>query len=83
MCCEPLRSPRLAEIGEELALVRSAVDRAVEDPGVIDPTIESLEKIGRLQVGCCAPARMPLYDRVLRGLTTIQISLNRERGAAH
>jgi len=36
--------------------------------------------IGRLQVGCCAPPRMPLYAEALSYLNTIQLEVDRELG---
>ena len=40
-------------------------------------------QVGRLQVGCCAPNRLPLYAKFLEGLTTAQLSINAEMGRAH
>ena len=87
LCCEPGRSPRLLAVEEELTALRATLAAVEWEPDRIDTVIARLEdigaSIGRLQVGCCTPARMPLYDDVLTGLTTIQIDLNRVRGTAH
>ncbi len=40
-------------------------------------------QVGRLQVGCCAPNRIPLYARVLEGLTTAQLAVNQALGEGH
>jgi hypothetical protein len=67
-----------------LADARTGLQRFPDDPG---STLDLLEdaggQIGRLQVGCCAPDRLPLYERILTGLTTAQIAVSRARGAGH
>lgn len=87
MCCEPDRSPRLGSISDRLLEVRTAVVAASSDHEVIGPTLDMLEQIGgdvgQLQVACCAPVRMPHYARLLSGLSSVQVSLNRMRGLGH
>jgi hypothetical protein len=86
-CCEPGRSPRMKALGETLAAARAGVDAAQDDGDAIDVTIGHLEdagaQLGHLQIGCCTEKRMPLYARMLEDLTTIQLNLNRVRGAGH
>ena len=37
-------------------------------------------QVGRLQIGCCAPTRLPLYSRILLDLTNVQLTLDRSQG---
>lgn len=87
MCCDPGRSPRMLALEEQVAAIRAAVPAATGDEQATAALIESLEeagaRIGRLQIGCCAPARMPLYAQLLTDLTTIQLDLHRAVGQAH
>ena len=61
--------------------------RVEDDPGAAGEATAFLEEagaqIGRLQVTCCTPKRLPLYTRILTGLTTIHLTLDQARGAAH
>lgn len=85
MCCDPERSPRMAAIEEALIEVRRDLDAA--DDGSLDRALRCAEEvgaaIGRLQVGCCAPLRMPLYAEALTHLNTIQLGVLKELGRAH
>lgn len=85
MCCDPERSPRMAAIEEALVAVRRDLD--ADDQGSLDRALRRAEEvgaaIGRLQVGCCAPLRMPLYAEALTHLNTIQIGVSKELGRAH
>jgi hypothetical protein len=87
MCCEPGRSPRMERLGATLATARAAVDRSAGESAAIDGAIEALQdagsQLGWLQIGCCAPKRLPLYASMLEDLTTVQLTLNAVRGAAH
>lgn len=80
-CCEPGRSPRIAALRAKLEQVRELLTAAPADGAGADATFELLEQagamVGALQIGCCAPNRLPLYARVLERLTAIQIELNR------
>lgn len=73
-CCDGGRSPRLEALATKLAEVR----RAVEGSGATAPTelLPLLEEagamVGALQVGCCAPNRLPLYARLLEQLNVLQ-----------
>ena len=87
LCCEPGRSPRIAALAATVAQARSrlqGVDGSVE---VADEVLGHLEdaggQTGVLQVGCCAPNRLPLYSRVLENLTTAQRSINAAVGRDH
>jgi hypothetical protein len=86
-CCEPGRSPRMKALSETLGSVRFGVERSQTAHSAMDATIEALEdagaQIGHLQIGCCAPSRLPLYAQILENLTTVQLVLNRARGAGH
>ncbi len=44
---------------------------------------ETGARIGALQVGCCAPPRMPVYARLLDALTEIQLAVNAAAGSGH
>lgn len=80
MCCAPDRSPRLNAIRDEIARVRAAVE-GVAVAADAEPVYAGLDrigaKIGELQVGCCAPARMPLYADTLENLTGVQLDVKR------
>ncbi len=86
-CCLPERSPRVAALAEALRAVRERLDLVVADPETAEVTIAGLEdagaQIGRLQVTCCAARRMPLYDRMLEGLNTVQRTVNKAAGTGH
>ncbi len=84
LCCEPGRSPRMAEIAAILAEARElATDRADDATQVLATLERAGGLIGALQVGCCTEARMPLYAAVLDGLTTAQIAVSRSVGLGH
>ncbi len=87
LCCRPERSPRMAALAETLAATRAGLDRVGDDQHGADETLAHIEdagaQIGWLQVGCCAPARLPLYRTLLEGLTVTQRSLTRATGGGH
>ncbi len=87
LCCEPGRSPSMAALGATVASARSTIEGIVADPGIVDEALGRLEdagaQVGRLQVGCCAPARLPLYARLLEGLTKAQLVVNAAVGRGH
>lgn len=87
LCCEPGRSPRMAELAATIHAARIAIERIVDDPGAVDRVLALLEdaggQTGRLQVGCCAPVRLPLYSRILDGLTTTRTIVARVSGRGH
>ncbi|MDP2623023.1 MAG: hypothetical protein Q8Q29_04425 [Actinomycetota bacterium] len=86
-CCDPGRSPRMKALAAALAEARRAVQGIASDPGAAPAAIARLEEmgaqIGRLQVGCCTEARMPLYARMLEDLTDTQLAISRAVGTAH
>ena len=81
-CCDPGRSPRMAELALTLTEARVKLRAATVDPTTGARTaLETLEEagaqVGRLQVGCCAPDRLPLYTEILENLTKAQLVLAR------
>lgn len=76
-------------LGETIAAARAGVDKVVGGHGhdALETTIAQIDdagaQIGWLQVGCCAPSRLPLYHTLLEGLTTTQRSIKRVAGAGH
>jgi hypothetical protein len=87
LCCEPGRSPRIAALAATVAQVRSQLRSIDGSIAVADQLLRHLEdaggQTGVLQVGCCAPNRLPLYTRVLENLTTAQRSINASVGRGH
>ena len=87
MCCAPDRSPQMAAIGDSLTSIRSAVSALDGSEDAVTTLIARLEstgsQIGTLQVGCCAPARMPLYSKLLTSLTEIQRAAKAQIGQGH
>ncbi len=85
-CCIPDRSPCMQELGGMLRKAATNLDAAA-DPSTTGMVLATLEdagaQVGRLQVGCCAPNRIPLYARILKGLTTAQLAVNQALGQAH
>jgi hypothetical protein len=67
--------------------VRAELDALGDEPEAADRALASLmdigAQIGYLQVGCCAPARMPLYADALNHLSVAQLSINATIGNAH
>lgn len=82
-CCVPGRSPRMAELGTTIGSARTALGSLVSGgpPATVTDALEDAGgQVGRLQVGCCAENRLPLYARILHDLTTVQLTLDRVRG---
>ena len=86
-CCEPGRSPRMRALGETLAAARINIEGIADDASAANVALVELEdagaQVGRLQVGCCAPNRLPLYADMLEGLTNAQLAVNAELGRGH
>ncbi len=86
-CCIPERSPRMAALAESLESARRQLGEAVADPATADATFARLEdagaQVGSLQVSCCAPSRMPQYERLLDGLNVVQRTLASALGEGH
>ena len=86
-CCEPGRSPRMRALGETLAAARSNIEQMTDQEASAEVALIELEgagaQVGRLQVGCCAPNRLPLYADMLEGLTSAQLAVNAELGRGH
>lgn len=81
LCCEPGRSPAMAALGETLDRAEAALGH--DDDAAISLLEDAGGQVGRLQVGCCAPARLPLYARMLEDFANAQLSINKARGAGH
>ena len=64
----------LSQARDEVAAVGHDADRATL---AIDRLEDAGAQVGRLQVGCCAPNRLPLYAELLEGLTTAQLEVSR------
>lgn len=77
----------MAELAETVAGARVGLSTFAAEPEAADAVLEQLEdaggQVGRLQVGCCAPARLPLYNRLLEGLTKAQLAVNDALGRGH
>lgn len=60
---------------------------ALDGDDSADALIEALEsageQVGHLQVGCCAPARMPLYAVTLESLMKAQRAINKSMSRGH
>ncbi len=87
MCCEPDRSPRMLALKDSIASATEDLDDHKPDSAAVDRTIATLTDIGaelgRLQVECCAPARMPLYADALEHLTEVQLHFNASSRRGH
>lgn len=77
----------MARLAETLERARRQFDAVDGDPDELDRLIGILEdagsQLGTLQVTCCAPARMPLYARMLEDLTKIQRAAKSAAGEGH
>lgn len=86
-CCDPGRSPDMIALAASIEEARSRIGRVGLHADNADEALRTLEdagaRVGRLQVGCCAPNRLPLYTTVLEGLTTAQLALNRALDRGH
>lgn len=86
-CCVPERSPRMAALAGVIDAAARHIDAFEAGDGSPESVTEALEEagsqVGRLQIGCCAPNRLPLYSRILEDLTTVQLTLDRVRGLGH
>ncbi len=86
-CCDPGRSPQMEAIEEALGDVRRNLESAMRREEPADRLLTRLEEvgaqIGSLQIGCCAPNRLPLYAEMLEKLTHIQLAVNRSLDRGH
>lgn len=73
-CCDVGRSPRLAALATRLTEIRQAASRpdGAEREAVSELLQEAGAMVGALQVGCCAPNRLPLYATLLEQLNVVQ-----------
>lgn len=80
-CCVPRRSPQMKALRETLAETRNLVAEIAESDDGPKRAVASIEaagaQLGRLQVTCCAPARMPLYELLLNNLMKVQRGVKR------
>lgn len=87
LCCEPGRSPRIAALSQAIEDADGSLRGLNGSTQAADATIALLEEAGgltgTLQVGCCAPNRLPLYEQVLERLTTAQLMVNQTVGRSH
>lgn len=87
LCCDPGRSPRMKTLRETLGAARNGLAAGVTEHAAAEHVLTLLEdagaQVGRLQVGCCAPSRLPLYAEILEGLTTAQLTISSEVGRGH
>jgi hypothetical protein len=85
-CCVPGRSPSMAALAATISTARSALESFAAG-GEAEPVTEALldagARVGRLQIGCCAPDRLPLYNRILESLTLAQLTVDRTRAGDH
>lgn len=74
----------MRHLADTLNGIRSLLEEGNPD---LDTLVLALEdagsQIGRLQVGCCTAARMPLYSDTLVNLTTIQLAVTSAAGLGH
>lgn len=82
-CCEPGRSPRLAALRGTLAQAMAMVESGGPASATLDLLEDAGARVGRLQVGCCAPDRLPLYARILDDLTTAGRCVSGAAGLGH
>lgn len=77
----------MKRLEETLAVTRSALERAGHNPSAAEAAIAEMEdagsQVGRLQVGCCAPSRMPLYAEMLEELTKAQRTVTNAHQLGH
>jgi hypothetical protein len=87
LCCEPGRSPRIAALSKTVEDATARLLLLDGTTAAADATLSLLEEAGgltgTLQVGCCAPNRLPLYEQVLERLTTTQRLVNQTVGRGH
>lgn len=87
LCCDETRSPAMTDLGTALDDARDAFESAQGESAKVDEAIatmsEAASQLAILQVACCAPVRMPLYETILRDLNSAQIALNRSIDKGH
>ncbi len=74
-------------LGATFDRARAGIEQLTGDPSAAAAVLASVEEaggqVGALQVGCCAPNRLPLYADILRELTNVQLAVNRSLGLGH
>lgn len=86
-CCDPKRTPCIADLDTTLEETAQILERFDGDPKTADAVVVHLSDIGaqlgKLQVTCCTPKRMPLYVRLLEDLTKVQLGVAAAAGQGH
>ena len=54
--------------------IRSALGSASDAVALVELLEDAGAQVGRLQVGCCALARLPLYAELLEALTRARLA---------
>lgn len=62
----------MADLADRLDLVRHRIATGADVNDVVAELEAAGAAIGALQIGCCAPNRLPRYAGMLRELTTVQ-----------
>ena len=90
LCCDPGRSPRMAALRTMIDGITAATtgftgesDEADEADEIVHRLEEAGAAIGRLEIGCCAPNRLPLYATMLEELTKVRTSVDAAAGRGH
>jgi len=74
------------DLARTLGQARSALGSVTDEPSaqVLFSRLEDMgEQLGRLQVMCCTPKRMPLYADLLVHVTDAQLAVSRALGTGH
>ena len=65
----------MASLDAQLTAVRRLIESGAQVSEVLPAIEDAGATVGALQVGCCAPNRLPLYGRILDRLTAVQLEL--------
>ncbi len=86
-CCDPDRVPCIADLDGILDETRTMLGRVESDPHAAEVVVTALgdvgAQLGKLQVTCCTPKRIPLYARLLEDLTKVQLGVAAATGTGH
>ena len=78
-CCEPGRGPSMQTLATTLGEVRTRLGLIAGSADAAGAAISTLEdarsQVRTLQVGCCAPDRLPYYTMMLEGLSRIRLTV--------
>lgn len=74
----------MGALQQALDRVRLDIGKLETDDSAYDRILEEMKdagaEIGKLQIECCAPARMPLYAELLAGLSRTQRMVTSSKG---